>query len=1092
MRPSAALALLLCLPALAAEPPSGGEGEPKGGWSADTWKGLALRPLGPALTSGRVSDLAVDPGNPSRWFVAAASGGVWRTENHGVTFAPVFDGQGSYSIGCVAIDPQDPFVVWVGTGENNAQRSVGYGDGVYRSQDGGRSWKRMGLERSEHVGRILVHPRDSNVVFAAAQGPLWGPGGDRGLYRTQDGGRTWKAVLAISEDTGVSDVVMDPRNPDVLLATAWQRRRHVWTIIGGGPESAVYKSTDGGTTWRKVTQGLPKEDMGRIGLAVSPADPDVVYAVVEAAGKAGGTYRSNDRGETWEKRGDFATSGLYYGEIVADPRNRDRLYAMDVFLRVSDDGGKTFRPLGEKGKHVDNHAMWIDPSRPEHMLVGCDGGLYETFDGAATWGFFGNLPIAQFYRVAADDGLPAYRVYGGTQDNFTLGGPSRTLDDHGIKSQDWTVTCDGDGFQPRVEPGNPDLVYSESQYGGLVRFDRRSGEALRIQPKPAPGEEPLRWNWDSPFLVSPHGPTRLWFAAQRLFRSDDRGESWQPASPDLSRRIDRNALPVMGRIWGPDAVAKGQSTSFYGSIVALDESPRAEGLLYAGTDDGLVQVSEDAGRTWRREERFPGVPERTPVSRLLASRHDAQVVYAAFNGHQSADFKPYLLRSADRGRSWSPVAGDLPARGSIWSLAEDPVDRDLLFAGTEFGLFFTRDGGRRWVRLQGGDFPPIPVRDLAVQERQGDLVVGTFGRGIWILDDYSPLRAARPADLEKPALAFPVRKAQGYVPSAPLGFRDKLFLGSSFFLAPNPPFGAVFTWYLKDGLQTRKERRQKAEREAVKAGKAFRYPTAEELRAEAAEEEPAVVITVSDAEGRVVRRLAGPAAAGVHRIAWDLRWPPFEPATRKPPAEDSFDRPAQGPMALPGRYRARFETRVGGALAAFGEQSFEVEALALGALPPGDPAAREAFVLRVARLQRAVLGAAEAALEARARLAAARKALADAPAAPPALLDEARGLEGRLRDLLRELKGDEVLRAKNEVTPASLSEQVEDLVETLWLTTSAPTATSRRSYDAAAAAFGPALSRLQALEADERKLGAEMEAAGAPWSPGRVPDWRRE
>ncbi len=1097
MRHLAALALALCAPAIAAaaaSPASGDGKEKKGGWSSDTWKGLPLRPIGPALASGRIGDLAVDPQNPDRWFVAAASGGLWRTENHGATWMPVFDKEGSYSIGCVAVDPQNPFVVWVGTGENNAQRSVGYGDGVYRSEDGGKGWKRMGLEKSEHVGKILVDPRSSDVVFAAAQGPLWGPGGDRGLYRTRDGGRTWKAVLTVSENTGVSDVVMDPRNPDLLLAAAWQRRRHVFTTIGGGPESAIYKSADGGETWRKVTRGLPeKDDMGRIGLAISPADPDVVYATVEAFDKkVSGIYRSTDRGETWEKRGDFFALGLYYGEIVADPRSRDRLYAMDVFLRVSDDGGKTFRPLGEKGKHVDNHVLWVDPARPGHFLSGCDGGLYESFDGAASWSYFPNLPLTQFYRVAADDGWPVYRVYGGTQDNFTLGGPSRTLDYHGIKSQDWSVTWNGDGFQPRVEPGNPEVVYAEEQYGGLVRFDRRSGEALRIQPRAGPGEEPLRWNWDSPLVLSPHDPKRLWFAAQRVFRSDDRGATWRPASPDLSRRIDRNALPVMGRIWGPDAVAKGASTSFYGNVVSLDESPRVPGLLYAGTDDGLVQVSEDGGGTWRRVERFPGVPDRTYVSKLVASRHDDGLVYAAFDAHKDADFRPYLLRSADRGRSWSSVAGDLPARGSVLALAEDPVDRDLLFAGTEFGLYFTRDGGKRWVRLQGGDFPVIAVRDLAVQAREGDLVVGTFGRGIWILDDYSPLRLARPRDLEKEAIVFPVKKALGYVPAEPLGYRRMLFLGSTFFLAPNPPFGAVFTWYLKDDLEARREKRRKAEREAAQAGKPIRYPPPEELRAEDAEEEPGVMVTILDADGKAVRRLLGPPGAGVHRIAWDLRWPPFEPATRKPPAEDSFDMPAQGPMAVPGRYRARFEKRVDGVLTPLGEQEFEVEALRLGALPGGDAAERAGFALRVGRLQRAVLGAVEAAGEAQLRLAGAGKALLEAPAADPKLFAEAKGLEGRLRELLRELKGDEALRKRNEVTPASISEEVNGITETLWESTAAPTTTTRSAYDAAAAAFEPALARLEALEADLGRFEAALEAAGAPWSPGRIPRWRRE
>ena len=494
-------------------------------WSADTWSGLRLRPIGPALTSGRIQDIAVDPAKPQRWYVAAASGGVWKTENAGTSWTPVFDGEGSYSIGCVTIDPSNPFTVWVGTGENKSQRSVGYGDGVYRSDDGGKSWKNMGLKASEHIGRILVHPKDSNVVFVAAQGPLWSAGGDRSLYKTTDGGKSWRAVLTVSEHTGATDVVMDPRNPDVLLAATHQRRRHVWTLINGGPESAIYKSTDGGETWRKVTRGLPTEDMGRIGLAISPADPNVVYATVEAANDAQGIFRSTDVGESWEKRSGYVAQGMYYGEIVADPKNPDRVYAIDVFNQVSDDGGKTWRALGEANKHVDNHVIWVDPADTDHLIVGSDGGVYESLDRAATWEFKANLPVTQFYRVAVDDSWPVYYVYGGTQDNNSLGGPSRTLDATGIKNADWFVTWGGDGFHSRVEPGNPNIVYATLQHGVLARYDRKSGEALLIQPQEGKGEAPLRWNWDSPLIISPHSPKRLYFAAQRLFRSDDRGDS---------------------------------------------------------------------------------------------------------------------------------------------------------------------------------------------------------------------------------------------------------------------------------------------------------------------------------------------------------------------------------------------------------------------------------------------------------------------------------------------------------------------------------------------------------------------------------------
>jgi photosystem II stability/assembly factor-like uncharacterized protein len=1069
--------------------------EKKGGWSSDTWSGLALRSIGPALTSGRIVDIAVDPANPHRWFLAAASGGVWKTENAGTSFSPVFDGEGSYSIGCVAIDPKDPFVVWVGTGENNSQRSVGYGDGVYRSADGGKSWKKVGLEKSEHIAKILIHPKDPDTVFVAAQGPLWAAGGDRGLYKTTDAGKTWQAVLTVSENTGVTDVVMDPRNPDVLIAAAYQRRRHVFTLIDGGPESALYKSTDGGASWRKLATGLPKEEMGRIGLAVSPVDPDTVYAVIEAANKAGGFFRSTDRGETWEKRGDYTPGGpMYYSEIFADPRNRDRVYSMDVFLKVTDDGGKTFHNLGEAAKHVDNHAIWIDPAHERHYLVGCDGGLYESFDAGVTWDFKANLPVTQFYKIAVDEAQPVYNVYGGTQDNYSLGGPSRTLNVHGITNQDWFVTWGGDGFQSRVDPKDPNIVYAQLQYGVLSRFDRKSGESILIQPQEGPGDDPLRWNWDSPLLISPHEHTRLYFAAQRLFRSDDRGDSWKAVSPDLTRRIDRNTLKVMGKVWGPDAVAKSQSTSFYGNIVALDESPLAEGLLYVGTDDGLVQVSEDGGAHWRRQETFPGVPENTYASKLLASQHDAAVVYAAFNNHKSGDFKPYLLRSADRGKTWATVAGDLPARGSVWALAEDPVDRDLMFAGTEFGLFVTRDGGKKWIQLKGG-LPIVAVRDLAIQKREGDLVVGTFGRGIYVLDDYSPLRASRPADLERDALVFPVKRALGYMQSAPLGLRGKGFLGESFFTAPNPPFGAVFTYYLKDEIKTRQKKRQEGEKEEQKKGKDIRYPTADELRAEAREEEPAVIVTVADGEGNVVRRFTGPTKAGVQRVAWDLRLPPSTPTSLKPPADDNpFEEPPKGPLVVPGTYTVSLARRVDGAATPFGSpQTFEVAALGVASLPAPDRAELLRFERKTARLQRAVLGAIEAAQEAQNRLKHVKQALVDTPAADPALGTDARSIEGRIKDVLVALKGDEVLRARNEPSPLAIADRVEAIVNSQWTSTAAVTGTNQEAYRIAAESFAGQLETLRALvDGDLRKLEQAMESAGAPWTPGRVPVWSKE
>ncbi|HVF59665.1 MAG TPA: glycosyl hydrolase, partial [Thermoanaerobaculia bacterium] len=759
------LALLAAGPAAAAPKKSEKKDEKKKEpWSAETFAGLELRGIGPAVASGRVGDIAIHPSDESTWYVAAASGGVWKTINAGTTWAPIFDKQGSYSIGCLAIDPKDPLVVWVGSGENNVQRSVSYGDGVYKSVDGGRTWENVGLKASEHIGKILIDPRDSNVVYVAAQGPLWSAGGDRGLYKTTDGGKTWKAVLQISENTGITDVVLDPRDPDVLYAAAHQRRRHVWGIVAGGPESGLHKSADGGATWKKLSNGLPSEEIGRIGLAIAPSDPGTLYAIVEAAGKASGFYRSQDGGSSWEKRSDHVSgSPQYYQEIFVDPKDADRIYSMDAWAHVSEDGGKTFRRLGERFKHVDNHALWIDPDDSKHLLMGSDGGIYESWDRAATWDFKSNLSLAQFYRVAVDNAAPFYNLYGGTQDNNTLGGPSRTVSASGITNDDWFVTVGGDGFQSRVDPTDPNIVYSQWQYGGLVRYDRKSGELIDIKPVEEAGEEPLRFFWDSPLIVSPHAPTRLYFAANKVFRSDDRGDSWKRVSPDLTRRLDRNTLKIMGRVWGPDAVFKNSASSYFGNVVALAESPKVEGLLYAGTDDGLVQVSEDGGASWRKIERFPGVPEMTYVARLDAGKHDASTVYAAFDNHKMGDFKPYALKSTDRGKTWTSIAGDLPEKGTVYALAEDHVNRDLLFAGTEFGVFFTVDGGKKWIQLNGG-MPTIAVRDIAIQQRENDLVLATFGRGFYILDDYTPLRHVRTeADLEKDAILYPVKKTWMFI-----------------------------------------------------------------------------------------------------------------------------------------------------------------------------------------------------------------------------------------------------------------------------------------------------------------------------------------
>jgi len=1058
-------------------------------FTADTFSGLRARSIGPAVTSGRIVTIAVDPANTSTFYVGAASGGVWKTVNGGATWQPVFDTQGSFSIGWITIDAKRPNVVWVGTGERNSQRSVGYGDGVYRSDDGGRSWTNVGLKNSEHIGRIVIDPKDSETVYVAAQGPLWAPGGDRGLYKTTDGGKTWDQVLKISEHTGVSDVVIDPRNPQILIASAYQRRRHFFTMINGGPESAIHRSTDGGKTWKKVTTGLPEEQLGRIGLAISPVNPDIVYANVEAANAKGGIYRSTDNGVTWEKRSDYNQGAMYYGDVFADPANVERIYVPDVVFQVSDDGGRTLRSLGTRNMHVDNHIIWVDPANTSHMLVGNDGGLYRSHDRGAHWIFYENLPVTQFYDIDVDNAAPFYNVYGGTQDNYSLGGPARTRSEHGILNQDWFVTQGGDGFVSRVDPEDPNTIYAELQHGVIVRYDKRTGERIGIQPQEDKGGVPLRWNWDSPFIISPHLHTRLYLASQFLYRSDDKGSTWKIVSPDLTRQIDRNTLPVMGRVWGPDAVAKNTSTALYGNVSAIAESPKKEGLLYIGTDDGLLQVSEDGGGKWRKVDKLAGVPSDAYIARIRASQHDAATVYVAAENHQNGDFAPYLLKSTDSGRSWKSINGDLPARGSTYSIAEDHVDPNLLFAGTEFAAWYSKDGGQHWSKI--GGLPTIAVREIAIQRRENDLVLGTFGRGIYVVDDYSPVRAATPATLTTAATLFPVRDTVLYVPRLDYGLPGKAFQGEMLYAAPNPPFGVQLTYYVKDGIKTLKEKRIEAEKEAEKAGKPIRYPTPDELRAEADEEAPAMLLTVSDAAGTPVRVVTGPIAKGLQRVAWDLRAPAHQLPPNRPRGEieELFGDPLVGPYVVPGKYTVTLSQRVGGAVTQIaGPVAFNVVMDPQSPHPAADQTARWQFQQKLQSLRRDIAGSLELANSTDTRLDAIRKALDATPAAPRALHDQARALARRLSAILVELQGDRRLGARSVPVPAAISERANTISGELNRTLGRPTATHEQQLQIASELFTAQRAALKALvETDVPAIEKELERAGAPYTPGRVP-----
>jgi photosystem II stability/assembly factor-like uncharacterized protein len=1055
-------------------------------FSDTTFAGLTFRSIGPAITSGRIADIAVNPKNTSEYYVAAASGGVWKTVNAGITYEPVFEKEGSYSIGCVTIDPNNTNVVWVGTGENNNQRSVAYGDGVYKSEDGGKNWKNMGLKNSEHIGMIAIDPKNSDIIYVAAYGPLWSAGGDRGIYKTTDGGKTWTAVLSVSENTGCNEVHMDPRNSNILYATAHQRRRQVFTYISGGPESAVYKSTDAGATWNKIHKGLPSVDMGRIGMAISPVNPDILYCMIEASDKKGGTYRSVDRGASWEKRSDVSTSGNYYQEIFADPKEENKLYYMDFWINVSVDGGKTFKAIGERYKHVDNHALWVNPSNTNHMLSGCDGGLYETFDGAANWEFKANLPVTQFYKVAVDNAEPFYNVYGGTQDNNTLGGPSRTKSANGIHNMDWYFTVGGDGFETVVDPKDPNIVYSLWQYGGLVRYDKKSGENLDIKPIEGDNEPALRWNWDAPLIISKFSNTRLYFGANKLFRSDDRGENWTAISGDLSAQIDRNKIPVMGKVWSMDAVAKNQSTDFYGQLVSIAESPFDENHLVVGTDDGLIQVTKDGGKTWTKTNYFPGVPERTYVNQIIPSRHDKNVFYATFNHHRYGDFKPYIYKSNDGGLSWTSITANLPQRGSTYCIGEDHVNKNLLFTGTEFGVYFSIDGGAKWIRLKGG-LPTIAVRDLAIQERENDLVLATFGRGFYILDDYTPLRYLKADDVNRPAVLFPVKEGLQFIEYQEHGFPLKGFLGESFFATPNPKIGAVFTYYLKEDIKTIKEKRQEQEKEKIKKGEPVYYPSADSIRMEDNQPEPYLLFTISDANGKPVRNIKTAGKKGLKRLTWDLRYSPLRPITfYTPDPNNPWDQLSPGPLALPGNYTVSIQKFEDGVLTEMvPAQPFTLRSLNLNTLTATDKKAYDDFCKKVNELRRNAGAASEYRNELHHKLKYIRPALLETPAAPSSLTESVQRAQEKINNVSVKLFGDGAIAKREFETVPSINDRIGNIESGMWSTTTAPTGTYMKSFDIASKQLQGAIAELKSIAADISAIEKQLDALKAPWTPGR-------
>ena len=1091
LRTTALLALVLAFASgLGAQGTPAAANAPSAPDPAKAAASLTLRSIGPALMGGRIADIAVHPTQRATWYVAVGSGGLWKTTNAGMTFTPLFDDQPSYSIGIVALDPSNPEIVWVGTGENVSGRHVGWGDGVYRSRDGGKSWQRMGLPNSQHIGKILINPRNSDVVLVAAEGPLWSAGGERGVYRTEDGGRTWSATLAIDENTGVTDLEFAPGDPTTVYAAAYQRRRHVAGFLSGGPNSGIHKSTDGGKTWRKIATGLPRGDMGKIGIAVTPADPTLVYATIEANNAERGFYRSRDRGESWEKRNSYISGGTgphYYQEIEASPTDADVVYQMDVFINVTRDGGATFGIL-ETGhtKHSDNHAIWIDAKIPDHLLVGTDAGLYESFDDGREFRHFPNLPVSQFYKVALSNREPFYDILGGAQDLGTLHGPSRTLNRDGIRNQDWYVPMGADGYGVDFDPRDPNITYLMTQQGDLYRTDRRSDEALGIRPMPKEGEAPERWNWDSPIHISPHDSDRIYFASQRLWRSEDRGNSWTAISGDLSQGLNRYQLPYMGRTWSVDDLHDNGAMSKYATITSVSESPVAAGVIAVGTDDGLVQVTADAGRSWTRATALPGLPALSFINDIEMSLADGNTIFVAADAHKIGDFSPYVYASSDRGRTWRSIAGDLPKGTIVWAFQQDHVRPDLLFLGTEYGIYWTPNGGRNWHKLSGG-VPTIAFRDLKIHRRDSDLVGATFGRGFYVLDDLTPLRAIAAGALASEGQILPVRDAWWFVPAAVSQAPGRPTSGSDDYTAPNPPHGALFTYWLKDVPTTAREARQNAERALRTAGRDVPFPGFDALNAEGVESGPRVFLQVSDATGRPVRRIEGAARAGLHRINWDMRGPvPGAVDLSTPGFRPPWAGEPAGPFMAPGRYSVELLLVSASGVRRLGEpQSFLVKPVP-STVPGTDFVAVAAFQQETSDLMRRINGVSAELGRVRDRVRHMRAALAQTPRAAPTLQFGMDSVIVRVAALEMRLGGDPARQRLDETSSPGIRSRVGEVMGGHWDTRQMPTATHRENIAIATAGWAAVSRELNALlSGDLARLETALEAAGAPWTPGR-------
>lgn len=1042
--------------------------------SLDAFK---FRNVGPAFLSGRIADIVTHPENSNVWYVAVGSGGVWKTENAGTTWSPIFDDQSTYSTGCITLDPSNPSTVWVGSGENVGGRHVAYGDGIYKSTDDGKTWKNMGLKNSEHISEIIVHPDNSDVVWVAVQGPLWSKGGERGLYKTTDGGANWKQVLGNNEWTGVTDIMVDPRNPQIIYAATWDRHRTVAALMGGGPGSGIHRSDDGGNTWRKLTNGLPSSNMGKIGITISPQQPDVVYAAIELDRTKGGVYRSANRGESWTKMSNTVSGGTgphYYQELYASPHEFDRLYLMNVRVLTSGDGGKTFSQLPERNKHSDNHAIVFKKEDPNYIMLGTDAGIYESFDSAKTWRYIKNLPLTQFYKVAVNNAEPFYHMFGGTQDNGSAGGPSATDEREGIANKHWYKTLFADGHQSATDPVYNDIIYAETQQGGLHRVDLTTGEQVSVQPQARAGEPHERFNWDAPILVSPHNPARLYFASYRVWKSESRGDDWEPISGDLTRNEERITLPIMGRQQSWDNAWDVGAMSNYNTITSLSESPIQEGLLYAGTDDGFIQVSENGGDSWRA---IPvtnlGLPARSFVNDIKADLYDVNTVYVALDNHKEGDFNPYLYKSTDKGLTWKSISNNIPKRTLVWRMVQDNVKKNLLFAATEYGVYTSLNGGDSWQKLPGT--PTISFRDITIQKRENDLVAASFGRGFFVLDDYSALREFTESNLNQKGKLFSPRPAKWFVPRSNTGNT-----GADYYFAKNPEFGAVFTYHLADDYKTQKQIRVSKEKKIKNSN--IPFPGWDALDAEGRESTAKVILTIHDGAGNIINKVSQKASKGSHRIAWDLTH--FNPFAISSDGSSRRRYGGGGAMVIPGNYSASLHLEKEGSVTPLdGPISFEVKPIREGVLKGASYEDYDSFRVALTELMKEMNAVQDVFSESIKKHKALKVALSRSNIAPGPIEGQLASLDNEI-NAINKLSGSPSRSEIGERNPATMESYLYNAMNGME-NSYGPTGINKKSFEIAKKMLTTIKAKIEALDSSITPIEKALKAAGAPYINGQ-------